>query len=99
MRKMPYKTTTFAVDYENFMIDIVEYEEVFKDGTTEKMYSAWLYRYNIGIKSFIIGEMKKDYKHMTIEQYAKHIIDYCNIIRDENSPYTVFDWYDIKYDQ
>ena len=99
IKKAAYKTTTFETGKENFLIDITEYTETFKDGTKEEMYGAWLYRNNIGIKSYIIGEMKKEYKHMTIEQYVEHIIDYCNIIWDENSPYTAFDWYDIEYNQ
>ena len=97
MRKMPYKTTTFATGKENFMIDIVEYEEVFKDGTTEKMYGSWLYRYDIGIKEFIVGEFKKHYKGVPLDQYAQHIYDYCMIIWDEEKGYTSFDWYDEEY--
>ena len=99
IKKAAYKTTTFETGKENFLLDIVEFKETFKDGTKEEMYEAWIYRTDIGIKKHIIGESKKDYKDMTIEQYAEHIIDYCNIIWDENSPYTAFDWYDIEYNQ
>ena len=97
MRKLPYKTTTFHTGKENFLIDIVEYTEVFRDGTTEKMYAAWLYRYDIGIKSFVVGEMKKYYKGVSLEEYAQHIIEYCSHVWDNENGYTAFDWYDKDY--
>lgn len=97
MRKLPWKTTTFYTGKENFLIDIVEYTETYKDGTTAKMYDSWLYRKDIGIKSYIIGEQKKTYKGMTIEEYAQHIIDYCMIVWDPDKGYNSFNWYDEDY--
>lgn len=94
MRKIPYKTTTFYTGKENFMIDIVEKTETFKDGSCEKMYDSWLYRADMGIKEYIAGELKKNYKGYTVEQYAAHILDYCLIVWDPEKGYNSFDWYD-----
>lgn len=62
-----YKTTTFADG--NFRIDIVEKK-------TE--YEAWIYRHDTGIKSHIIGVMKKD---TTFENFVEMIE--CNLEEDK----------------
>lgn len=97
MKKASYKTTTFETGYENFMIDITEYTETFPDGTKEEMYGSWLYRKNMGIKEFIVGEFKKYYPNISVPEYAKHILDYCCIVWDTGNGKDSFDWYDEQY--
>lgn len=72
MKKAAYKTTTFETGNENFMIDIVEHEESFislvSNDYREFIRDIWLYRKNIGIKQYVIGELKRYWQGKTTEQ-------------------------------
>ena len=88
MKKLNWKTTTFDVGYEDFMIDIVESDNKWD----EPMYETWLYREKTGTKIYVVGELKKNYPHLNITQYARHMIDYIGIVWDSGYDfYAIYD--------
>ena len=89
MHKLPEtKTTSYSTGHEDFIIDIVETEDM--DG--EPMFETWLYRENTGMKSYVVGEYKKAYPGMDTYQYARHIIKYIRTVSPKG--YTHYDMYD-----
>ena len=89
------KTTTFKTGYEDFMMDIVEYTDTLSDGSEEELFGCWIYRKNMGVKEFIVGEFKRDNPDLTVEQFADEMMDYCSI---DNGNGDVFDFYDEQYE-
>lgn len=88
MRKLDWKTTTFETGHENFLIDIVESVDQFDDA----IFETWLYRKDTGIKTFVVGEMKKNSTGKTVDQYAREIIRYIRTV--DRKGFTFYDTYD-----
>ena len=56
------KTETYKTAFDGFHVDIVEQTDTLADNTTERIYSAWLYHEEYGIKEMIFGCMEETVK-------------------------------------
>lgn len=92
MKATAYKTETFMTGHEDFMIDIVEHTVEFKTGS-EKIRDVWLYRQDVGIKTYVIGELETYWKGQSVPTFAKLTCDYLKqyIFNDGSNWYEYYD--------
>ena len=87
MRKVSdIKTTSYYTGHEDFIIDIIE------NNQDDPMFETWLYREKTGTKIYVVGEFKKYYPGMSVDEYAKHIVKY--IRTRTKKGYTFYGIYD-----
>ena len=72
MKKIGIRTETYETNYSGFMVDVVS------DG---KLYQAWIYHEEYGVKRYVVGCLKKDYTmedflEMVEASLASYIYDY-----------------------
>lgn len=88
MKATAYKTETFYTEHEDFMIDIVEHMD-----KGEKIRDIWLYRKDVGIKEYVIGELEHTWKGQSVSEYARIACDYLDefIFNDGSNWYEYYD--------
>lgn len=78
-----YKTTTYSIDgYDGFLVDVVETPtDVPHDNPREKLYEAFLYHRDYGIKDHVVCFFAESREHFIKALIAYNII-YSEVIED-----------------